>query len=103
MKQSTLFTLAVLALSLAVPASAGNRPVVKQLSEISMGSVSIGTGSFSVSTINKVCIEGHAYLMVTRGVVEEIRAISPSIVDGKPERCDIEKGLTFDNKKAVKP
>ena len=102
MKKSSLFTLAVLALSLAVPASAGDRPVI-QLSEISMGSVSIGTGPFAVSTINKVCIDGHAYLMVTRGQVEEIRAISPSIVDGKPERCDVEKGLTFDKKKAVKP
>ncbi len=53
-------------------------------------------GQIKTWTLNKVCIDGQAYLLLMKSLTEPV-SISPAFADGKPEQCRIATNETLPN------
>lgn len=82
--QKAIFGLLLLSLTptaQAAPAPSRSLP----LEQISIEHIDL-QGQLRTWKLNKVCIDGQAYLLLMKGLTEPV-SISPSFKDGKPEQC----------------
>ncbi|WFP52193.1 hypothetical protein PL263_09230 [Methylomonas sp. EFPC3] len=54
-------------------------------------------GQIKTWNLNKVCIDGQAYLLLMKSLTEPV-SISPAFADGKPEQCRIAADETLPRK-----
>ncbi|MCQ8183028.1 hypothetical protein NP603_18060 [Methylomonas sp. SURF-1] len=69
--------------------SAASPPAIRSLplERISIERIDI-QGQIRTWNLNKVCIDGQAYLLLMKGLTEPV-SISAAFADGKPEQCKV--------------